>query len=189
MRTEHVLAILSCIRIKGEVNRIKLLPSQVVILYRSFFFVCTSVVSYVAFLLSLFVHHISFFWCLGRTVLRDCGISWVYLLKRLVRHQKSKRKVQGVPQSQAAAVPRHQEEEETDKKGKWKVQGIKQTSANRTNAQRLALSSPSAVITMLKGLKNTRTKLHKARLKKSPRRINRKKKKQKKKQRVRLIPP
>ena len=29
--------------------------------------------------------------------------------------QKSKRKVQGVPQSQTAALPRHQEEEETDK--------------------------------------------------------------------------
>ena len=29
--------------------------------------------------------------------------------------KKSKRKVQGVPQSQAAALPRHQEEEETDK--------------------------------------------------------------------------
>ena len=27
----------------------------------------------------------------------------------------SKRKVQGVPQSQTAALPRHQEEEETDK--------------------------------------------------------------------------
>ena len=29
--------------------------------------------------------------------------------------QKGKRKVQGVPQSQTAALPRHQEEEETDK--------------------------------------------------------------------------
>ena len=29
--------------------------------------------------------------------------------------QKSKRKVQGVPQSQTAALPRPQEEEETDK--------------------------------------------------------------------------
>ena len=28
---------------------------------------------------------------------------------------KGKRKVQGVPQSQTAALPRHQEEEETDK--------------------------------------------------------------------------
>ena len=30
-------------------------------------------------------------------------------------YQKSKRKVQGVPQSQTAALPRPQEEEETDK--------------------------------------------------------------------------
>ena len=30
-------------------------------------------------------------------------------------HRKGKRKVQGVPQSQAAVFPRHQEEEETDK--------------------------------------------------------------------------
>ena len=29
--------------------------------------------------------------------------------------QKGKRRVQGVPQSQAAALPRHEEEEETDK--------------------------------------------------------------------------
>ena len=29
--------------------------------------------------------------------------------------QKGKRKVQGVPQSQTAALPRHQEEEETKK--------------------------------------------------------------------------
>ena len=32
-----------------------------------------------------------------------------------VYKKKSKRKVQGVPQSQTAALPRHQEEEETDK--------------------------------------------------------------------------
>ena len=30
--------------------------------------------------------------------------------------QKGKRKVQGVPQSQTAALPRHQEEEETETK-------------------------------------------------------------------------
>ena len=30
-------------------------------------------------------------------------------------YKKGKRKVQGVPQSQTAALPRHQEEEETDK--------------------------------------------------------------------------
>ena len=29
--------------------------------------------------------------------------------------KKGKRQIQGVPQSQAAALPRHQEEEETDK--------------------------------------------------------------------------
>ena len=37
---------------------------------------------------------------------------------------KSKRKVQGVPQSKAAALPRHQEDEETDK---TKQTQIKQT--------------------------------------------------------------
>ena len=64
------------------------------------------------------------------------------------------RKVQKVPQAQAAAFPRHQEEEETDK--------TKQC-ANRTNvrkALRVALPSPSEVIAMLIGLKNIRTKLH-----------------------------
>ena len=63
--------------------------------------------------------------------------------------KKGKRKVQGVPQSQTAALLRHQEEIDN------------QTSANGTNvrkALRLALSSPSEVIAMLKGLKNPRTK-------------------------------
>ena len=32
------------------------------------FFVCVSTVSYVAFVLSLFVPHLSFFWCLGNAV-------------------------------------------------------------------------------------------------------------------------
>ena len=32
-----------------------------------------------------------------------------------IKEKKSKRKVQRVPQSQTAALPRHQEEEETDK--------------------------------------------------------------------------
>ena len=52
--------------------------------------------------------------------------------------KNSKRKVQGMPQSQAAALPRRQEEEESDKT---------KTSANRTNvrkALRLALSLPLA---------------------------------------------
>ena len=62
--------------------------------------------------------------------------------------RKGNRKVQGVPQSQTAALPRHQEEEDIDKN---------QTSANRTNvgkALRLALSFPSEVITMLKEQKH-----------------------------------
>ena len=74
--------------------------------------------------------------------------------------KQGKKKVQGVPQSQTAAIPRHQEEEETDK--------TKQN-ANRTNVRkalsfpRLALSSPSEVIAMLNVLKYTKTKIHKVR--------------------------
>ena len=37
------------------------------------------------------------------------------LLNQYINKNKGKRKVQGVPQSQTAALPRHQEEEETDK--------------------------------------------------------------------------
>ena len=37
--------------------------------------VCALVVPYVAFVLSLFVHYLSFFWCFGKAVLCDCGIS------------------------------------------------------------------------------------------------------------------
>ena len=43
------------------------------------------------------------------SVLSDRGL-WV-----LTVDKKGKRKVQGVSQSQTAALPRHQEEEETDK--------------------------------------------------------------------------
>ena len=32
-----------------------------------------------SFVVSLFVHHLSFLWCLGKTVLRDCGNSYVSL--------------------------------------------------------------------------------------------------------------
>ena len=49
------------------------------------------------------------------------------LLTEKLHHKfskKGKRKVQGVPQSQTAALPRHQEEEETDKS---KQAQIKQT--------------------------------------------------------------
>ena len=46
--------------------------------------------------------------------------------------KKGKRKVQGVPQSQTAALPRHQEEEETDK--------TKQAQANkRMKSTKIAL--------------------------------------------------
>ena len=41
-------------------------------------------------------------------------INTIHMWKTYVR-KKGKRKVQGVPQSQTAALSRHQEEEETDK--------------------------------------------------------------------------
>ena len=43
------------------------------------FFVCFFVVFlfFVVFFWSLFVPHISFFWCLGKAVLRDFGLSWL----------------------------------------------------------------------------------------------------------------
>ena len=45
-----------------------------------FFFVRATVASYVTFVLSFFLFHISTsFWCLGKAVLRDCGISKVSL--------------------------------------------------------------------------------------------------------------
>ena len=72
-------------------------------------------------------------------------ISYLHSMK------KGKRKVQGVPQSQIAALPRHQEKEKTDKS--------KQAQIDQTYEKhylRSALSSPSEVIAMLKGLKNTR---------------------------------
>ena len=67
--------------------------------------------------------------------------------------KKINRKVQGAQQSQTAANPRHQEEEKNDKN--YHVQN-KQTNARE--AHRPATSSPSEVITMLKGMTNTRTK-------------------------------
>ena len=64
-------------------------------------------------------------------------------------YNKGKRKVQIVPQSQAAAILWHHEEEDTDK---TKQEQIEQT---YKKALRLALSLPSEVTTMLKGLKST----------------------------------
>ena len=46
------------------------------------------------------------------------GVLEVYLwlvIGKNIRNKEGKRKVQGVPQSQTAALPRPQEEEETDK--------------------------------------------------------------------------
>ena len=42
-------------------------------------------------------------------------VKTIVSLKIFARRKKGMRKVQGVPQSQTAALPRHQEEEETDK--------------------------------------------------------------------------
>ena len=71
---------------------------------------------------------------------------------------EGKKKSPGVPQSQVAANPWHQEEEEE--------KDINQQAQNKLTHEKHtdpALSSPSVVIAMLKGLKNTRTK-HKGKL-------------------------
>ena len=47
------------------------------VLLLQLFFVCASVVSYAAIVLSLFVPHLSFVWLLARAVLRDYGIFWL----------------------------------------------------------------------------------------------------------------
>ena len=47
--------------------------------------------------------------------LRDVYVPERLLIDRKLGWKKGKRKVQGVPQSQTAAIPRAQEEEETDK--------------------------------------------------------------------------
>ena len=56
-------------------NAVPLLP---------FFFVYASEISYVAFLLSLFVPPLSSFWSLGKSVFRDCGISRISSQSHLV---------------------------------------------------------------------------------------------------------
>ena len=58
------------------------------------------------------------------------GCFWVFVcMHLLLASKKGKRKVQGVPQSQTAALPRPQEEEETDKS--------KQAQTEQTYAKRL----------------------------------------------------
>ena len=50
--------------------------------------------------------------CQGKN--KDLRVIPIHLFS-LCKRKKGKRKVQGVPQSQTAALPKHQEEEETDK--------------------------------------------------------------------------
>ena len=45
-----------------------------------------------------------------------------YSAKKKVKEKKGKRNVQGVPQSQTAALPRPQEEEETDKSKQTQIE-------------------------------------------------------------------
>ena len=54
---------------------------------------------------------------LNQTLLENIILVYLFcsLLVYLFCEKKSKRKVHEVPQSQTAALPRHQEEEETDK--------------------------------------------------------------------------
>ena len=63
-------------------------------------------------------------------------------------NKKGKGNVQGVPQSQIAALPKHQVEEETDK---TKQAQIEQTFEKHKTS---SLSSPSEVIAMLKRTKH-----------------------------------
>ena len=40
-----------------------------------------ALVPYVAFALFLFVLYLSFLWCLEKSVLHDCGFSWISIMK------------------------------------------------------------------------------------------------------------
>ena len=70
---------------------------------------------------------------------------WLTVCSSFFDFKNVNRKVQGMPQSQTAANPRHQEEEKKDKNIHARN---KQT--NVREAQRPAPSSPSEVIRMLK---------------------------------------
>ena len=73
----------------------------------------------------------------------------------LMRYRKVNRKVQGVPQSQTAVNPRHQEEEKNDKN-----EYVQNKQTNAREAHRPAPSSPSEVITILKRMKKHEDKDH-----------------------------
>ena len=80
MHTEHTFVIWSCIRVKSEIlsdNNPHLSDHSNVVTLLQFFLVYVSVVSYVAFLLSLLFLIYPCFWCLGKAVLCDCCVSWV----------------------------------------------------------------------------------------------------------------
>ena len=88
---------------------------------------------------------------------------WLFLWEEFAK--KGKRKVQGVPQSQTTALPRPQEEEETDKS--------KQAQTERTKSTKISS------LFIKQGNRNTkRTEKHKNKMthgktyNKSPRRIN-----------------
>ena len=91
---------------------------------------------------------------------KDCddrNVLWITYKRRTWKQVN--RNVQGVPQSQAAAKPRHEEEETKDKN-----QRMQNKQTNAREAHRPAFSSPSKVTTMLKKTgENTRT-ISKARL-------------------------
>ena len=53
--------------------------APVVFLHASVVFDHASVVSYMMFVFSLFVPHLSFFWCLRKAVLCDCDISLLFI--------------------------------------------------------------------------------------------------------------
>ena len=77
-------------------------------------------------------------------------------------------KVQGVPQSQTAANPRHQEETKNDKNSH-----VQNKQTNAREAHRPAPSFPREMITMPKGIKEHKDKEHEKTLKhEAPRSIN-----------------
>ena len=57
---------------------------------RVFVIVCVSVISYMAFVLSLFGLRLFFFWYLRKTVIRDCDVSFTYIVSRLCEQPRSR---------------------------------------------------------------------------------------------------
>ena len=78
--------------------------------------------------------------------------------------KKGKRKVQGVPQSQTTALPRHQEEKVTDK--------TKQAQSEQTYKKQISSLFPKRGSRNAKRSEKHKNKIHKVRQNKSPRRIN-----------------